>query len=57
MLLVLIALAALASAGLSWWRRTTVVRNYVQTFDTEGVPDIRWREYADGHVEAVPKEE
>ena len=55
MLLVLVALSALASAGAAWWRRTIVVREYDEVVDTEGVPDVRWREYADGHVEAVPR--
>jgi hypothetical protein len=57
MLLLLVALAGLASAGATWWRRTTVVREYDVETLTEGVPDMVWREYADGRVEAVPRAE
>ena len=64
MLLSLVALMALALAGVSWWRRTTVVAEEWEVYSSAGVPvpdgtyrggRVRqFRKYADGHVEVVP---
>lgn len=56
MLLALVAFAAITSAGAVWWRRTTVVAEYVVDANRDGVKDGIWRRYADGRVEVQPRQ-
>lgn len=68
MLLIVVALAALAAAGVARrlrWQRTTVIAEVEEISDPGGIPDPNdptggmkyrhLRQYADGHYEVVPE--